>query len=729
MFYGFKQDTASELVCSMPGSSSNLYAGTEGIFRSTPPTSPASNSWLVTMITHSNLALAKQIIDSGVLGDSSFPTQTAYLAKSSDPARNVRYLTADNAVFNTRLRGNYSLQRTNTGLNSIFVNSLGLQQGVVYNPVAGSTFVPSAMADNLTSFGGAIFDFTGGQLNLLEYFTAGAAGSYGTVTEPCNYLQKFPAGQNYFYQARGFCLAECYYQSLVSPYMGATFGEPLSAPFAILANASWTGLPGGAPLAGVTNLTLQAQAADAAHPVQQVDLFLDGLWLQTLTNIPPTRNNVLNVVINGHSVNYQVPMNATIKSVATGLTTALNSAGNATKVDALTFGDRIELQNTDRAKTASQMSLSVSSSIGTATTATTFINSGQGNFLDTIAFGRRTFQIAGNPTPGSFLLATITRTTGAQSSISVTNVSGSMALSEMVLQLINQLNTTPDLAGADGVTSGDLVANDSPPLAQAEFNIFPRTLGWDAAQIQANLIGSFTILPVGNVGLDDNLDDLEPRAHLYINAGVTNLTLSFPFNTASLPNGHHELTAVIYEGSHVRTQKRVAQNVYVQNGGLAATFTSSVMGTSVTLETNLQFSVVANTNSISRIELFSSGGSLGFVTGQSNATFSVAATNLDLGLHPFYAIVTATNGKQYRTETKFIRIIGEQPPIVISIGLPPVTLSWPAVSGGSYDVLSGTNVTDVSQIQAVVTATNSVAQWTDTNLIVFQRYYRVRTSN
>jgi len=55
------------------------------------------------------------------------------------------------------------------------------------------------------------------------------------------------------------------------------------------------------------------------HRVQQ-DLFLDGLWLRSLTNIPPTRSNLVNVVINGHSVNYSVPLSATIRSVASGLT-------------------------------------------------------------------------------------------------------------------------------------------------------------------------------------------------------------------------------------------------------------------------------------------------------------------------------------------------------------------------------------------------------------------------
>src|SRR5947209_16025006 len=106
------------------------------------------------------------------------------------------------------------MQRTNSDGNWIYGNALGLQNGVYYSVVAPTTFVPGGMADNLTSFGGDLFEETGGQLNLLQFLIAGAAGSFGTVDEPCSYLEKFPSPQNYFYQARGFSLAECYYQSL-----------------------------------------------------------------------------------------------------------------------------------------------------------------------------------------------------------------------------------------------------------------------------------------------------------------------------------------------------------------------------------------------------------------------------------------------------------------------------------------------------------------------------------
>ena len=50
------------------------------------------------------------------------------------------------------------------------------------------------------------------------------------------------------------------------------------------------------------------------------------------------------------------------------------------------------------------------------------------------------------------------------------------------------------------------------------------------------MTGSFTITPAGTVRLEDNLADLEPRAHIYVSAGVTNLPLAFALSTTALAN-------------------------------------------------------------------------------------------------------------------------------------------------------------------------------------------------
>jgi hypothetical protein len=299
----------------------------------------------------------------------------------------------------------------------------------------------------------------------------------------------------------------------------------------------------------------------------------------------------------------------------------------------------------------------------------------------------------------------------------------------MIADLLGQINTSPSLSGADGLTGSDIVDYHSSPQA-ADFNFVPNSFGWDAAQIQVALTGSFPVIsPSGSLTLEDNLSDLQPRNHMYISAGVSNLSLTFPLNSTLLANGFHELTAVAYEGTHVRTQKRLAQNVYVQNGPLSATFTAAPSVTNIPVGATLQFTVTANTNNITKIELFSTGGSIGVSNNQSTVVFSIPAATLDIGLHPFYAIVTASGGAQYRTDTKWFRISATELPFNITITSPPPVLTWTATVGSSYDVLSTTNLLDPFQLRDVVIPTNSIGQWTETNASAATRFYRVRTSN
>jgi uncharacterized protein (TIGR03790 family) len=731
LFYGFKPDPTNSYNCPMAPGSTNYYAGSEGIFRATPPINATSNSFLVMMITSSNLAMAKQIVDSGVMGDSYSPTQTVYLVKGPDVDRNVRYWSFDNAIFNTRLRGNYSMVRTNVSIFLGFPNIFGYQFGAYSIGMGGYAFLPGSLVDNLTSYGGLLFQDSGGQLDLLALLAAGAAGSYGTVDEPCNYLEKFPSPQDYFYQARGFSLAECYYMSVTNPYQGVFVGEPLAAPFAAPASASWSSLPTNALVSGTTNLSLQFIAHDATRPVQQVDLFVDGVWQQTLTNIPPGSNNALNVNLNGQSLNYLVPFGTTLKSAASGLADVLNAASNTTRVVAVAHGDRIELQSFDRSKLGSQVPLLVSNSIGAGTALTTFLISGRTNLLDTVASGIRGFIVSGTPVSNSFIYTTITRTNGTQVSVGVTN-SANQNLTQFAQQFLDAINAIAGLQGSNGLTAEDLITDSTGPTPppQVEFNFLANGIGWNAAQIQASVIVSpeLAVTPAGAVALDQNVNDLQPRTHLYVTAGFTNLPLTFAFNTTTQADGYHELTAVAYEGSHVRTQARIVRSIVISNSPLSATLTTLVGGSNTAVEATLQFSIVANTSNISRIELFSTGGSLGSVLNQNSATFSVAASYLGIGLHPVYTIVTANTGKQYRTATQWIRVIGADSPFRLSINAHPPTLTWPATAGRSYDILIATNLTLPFQSYATTTPSNSVARWPDTNPPVPKRFYRVRTS-
>jgi len=743
LYYGFKPDgpppyPANVPSCSLPAISDNSYAGSEDIFHLSPPDRATTNSFLAMMITSSTLEQAKAIIDHGLASDGSFPTQTVILGHSSDPFRNVRYVNYDDTIFNARLRTNYSIVQTNLDSPLGLSNMLGYQSGHPNFAMSANAFVPGAMADSLTSFGGYIFEFSG-QTALLDFINAGASGSYGTVIEPCNYLEKFPAPQNYFYQARGYSLAESYYQSVTNPYQGLLVGEPLAAPFGRQPNASWNNLPLNAGLMGVTNLSLQVAGSDPQHPVQQVDLFLDGMFLRTVTNINPTANNIVYVTLNGFTTNYVIPVGASIKSVAANLAARLNQATymNATKVHAFAHGDRIELQSFDSTKLGSQVSITISNSVGSAAALTTWLSDNRSTFLDSPARGSRSYSVTNIPQVGSFLEMDVIKTNGQTIVVSLTNNTSGATLSQFASAFFSAVNANPNLQGADGVSVENAVMHEDYSFVfgtddhSGDFDIRPRSPGWRASQVKVRVRGSsnLTVSPSTTNTLDVNLTDLQPRNHLYVTAGLTNLPLTFAFNTATQADGFHELTAVAYEGSHVRTQKRISQTVLIQNSSLSATL-AVAGGTNFFVGATLQFSVAANTNNVSKIELFSTGGSLASVLGQSNALFNVVGTNVGIGLAPFYAIVTTATGKQYRTETKWLRLYAtDPPPFPISITGPPPTLMWSATAGKIYEILSTTNLTVPFQVRGSVSTSNTLGQWVETNAAPMQRFYRVRTAN
>lgn len=93
-------------------------------------------------------------------------------------------------------------------------------------------WVPGALADHLTSFGGQL-DGKSGQMSILDWIASGATASYGTVSEPCAFPQKFPHPKVLLlHYAQGSTAIEAYWRSVAWPLQGLFIGEPLAAPFA-----------------------------------------------------------------------------------------------------------------------------------------------------------------------------------------------------------------------------------------------------------------------------------------------------------------------------------------------------------------------------------------------------------------------------------------------------------------------------------------------------------------
>jgi hypothetical protein len=150
---------------------------------------------------------------------------------------------------------------------------------------SGSTVVPGAICENLTSYGG-IFTPGSGQTPLSEFIRAGAAGSSGTVIEPYALQEKFPHPSIQVHYARGATLAEAFYQSLQIPYQLLVVGDPLCQPWAAIPLVEAVtaddgrALEGGRVLTGTVSIEPTARLAEpdaASAPVDRFEMFVDGI--------------------------------------------------------------------------------------------------------------------------------------------------------------------------------------------------------------------------------------------------------------------------------------------------------------------------------------------------------------------------------------------------------------------------------------------------------------------
>lgn len=172
----------------------------------------------------------KRLIDRGIAADYSYPQGSGYLLKTDDQARSSRAAAFPElaARFSKFWPVHYLQQNFISGKADVLFYFTGLAK---VPHIADNAYLPGALADHLTSSGGVL---TGSaQMNVLDWLSAGATGSYGAVVEPCNYPAKFPnPGIAIYYYLKGNSLIEAYWKSVAEPGQGIFVGEPLAKPFA-----------------------------------------------------------------------------------------------------------------------------------------------------------------------------------------------------------------------------------------------------------------------------------------------------------------------------------------------------------------------------------------------------------------------------------------------------------------------------------------------------------------
>ena len=189
------------------------------------------NMRLSILLPTDSVDLAKSIIDKGVLSAFKANEATAYFLKTKDKSRSKpreRFYPPDM----TKIESKKLILRT---INADFIQDkkdvMFYFTGAKFVPLLETiNFMPGAIADHLTSRGGILYNTS--QMSSLKWLEAGATGSYGSVSEPCNYWQKFPNPQvllNHY--LAGDTLIEAYWKSVFWPAQGLFIGEPLAAPY------------------------------------------------------------------------------------------------------------------------------------------------------------------------------------------------------------------------------------------------------------------------------------------------------------------------------------------------------------------------------------------------------------------------------------------------------------------------------------------------------------------
>jgi uncharacterized protein (TIGR03790 family) len=181
------------------------------------------------LLAASSIDQGKALIRKGVSSDSSSPKGTGYLMITSDPFRNSRASLFEESKRSVGDKFKIKIIHSDilSNAHDVMIYFTGLPW---VKKIGTNTFLPGAVADHLTSFGGKLTD--SGQMSSLRWLDAGATGSYGTVTEPCNYSAKFPhPGLFLTYYLRGDTLIEAYWRSVAMPGQGLFIGEPLARPW------------------------------------------------------------------------------------------------------------------------------------------------------------------------------------------------------------------------------------------------------------------------------------------------------------------------------------------------------------------------------------------------------------------------------------------------------------------------------------------------------------------
>lgn len=187
--------------------------------------------WPAMLLPSSDPIMARELINRGVAADGSKPPGTLYLVRTADATRNVRASTYGDVelMLARRIRTAQLASPVHGDIEDAMGYFTGAKQVAELSRIR---FRAGAIADHLTSSGGLLEGAN--QMPALSWIAQGATATYGSVSEPCNFLEKFPNIRVLFeHYTHGETVLEAYWKSVAMPGQGLFVGEPLSRPYAV----------------------------------------------------------------------------------------------------------------------------------------------------------------------------------------------------------------------------------------------------------------------------------------------------------------------------------------------------------------------------------------------------------------------------------------------------------------------------------------------------------------
>ena len=226
----------------------------------------------------STLEQALAQIESSVSADGSQPEGTFFFAEHKNIRSRVRQYQFDDAAAELISMGyQVDISDKPVPLNNKQIIGATLGSAKVAWKKSKSKFVPGALCDNFTSYGG--WWSKAKQTQLTDFLNAGAAGASGTVYEPYTIPPKFPDARLHVHYARGCTLAEAFYQSVNSPFQLLIVGDPLCCPFGKFPKFEVEGLTTRSVVKD--NFDLKFIAKTDGPEINHFEFYLDGRFLKS----------------------------------------------------------------------------------------------------------------------------------------------------------------------------------------------------------------------------------------------------------------------------------------------------------------------------------------------------------------------------------------------------------------------------------------------------------------